>query len=274
MNLAVVGHVEWVEFIRVEDMPVTGEIVHALEWWEEPGGGGAGAAGQLAKLAGSATFFTALGADDLATRTIDRLAAMGVTVHAAIREVPSRRAVTHVDAAGERTISVLGERLAPHGDDSLPWDVLGEADAVYFTAGDADALRRARSARVLVATARTLDVLASAGVQIDVLVGSAVDESELYEAGDIDPAPRVVVRTNGESGGAFETDDGRSGTYQAVSPHGPIVDRYGAGDCFAAGLTYALGRGDTLEGALDLAARCGAAVITGRGPYEGQLRPE
>ena len=31
MNLAVVGHVEWVEFIRVERVPKPGEIVHALE---------------------------------------------------------------------------------------------------------------------------------------------------------------------------------------------------------------------------------------------------
>ena len=31
MQLAVVGHVEWVEFARVEHAPEAGEIVHALE---------------------------------------------------------------------------------------------------------------------------------------------------------------------------------------------------------------------------------------------------
>jgi ribokinase len=49
------------------------------------------------------------------------------------------------------------------------------------------------------------------------------------------------------------------------------VDTYGAGDCFAAGLTFALARGDPVEEAVALAARCGAAVMTGRGPYQAQL---
>jgi ribokinase len=49
------------------------------------------------------------------------------------------------------------------------------------------------------------------------------------------------------------------------------VDAYGCGDCFAAGLTFALGRGDPVEEAVALAARCGAAVMTGRGPYAAQL---
>ena len=37
MNLAVVGHVEWVEYARVDHTPGPGEIVHALETWEELG---------------------------------------------------------------------------------------------------------------------------------------------------------------------------------------------------------------------------------------------
>jgi ribokinase len=36
-------------------------------------------------------------------------------------------------------------------------------------------------------------------------------------------------------------------------------------------LTYALGAGKEIEAALALAARCGAACLTGRGPYSGQL---
>ena len=40
MRVAVVGHVEWCEFLRVERMPRTGDIVHTVERWEEPGGGG------------------------------------------------------------------------------------------------------------------------------------------------------------------------------------------------------------------------------------------
>ena len=59
MKLAVVGHVEWIEFVRVERVPLRGEIVHAQEVWAEAAGGGAVAAVQLARLAGSSTLFTA-----------------------------------------------------------------------------------------------------------------------------------------------------------------------------------------------------------------------
>ena len=54
MRLAVVGHVEWVEFLSVPHLPAAGEIVHATDSWAEPGGGGAVAAVQLAKLGGAA----------------------------------------------------------------------------------------------------------------------------------------------------------------------------------------------------------------------------
>jgi len=73
VNLAVVGHVEWVEFVRVERVPKPGEIVHALETWEEAAGGGAVAAVQLAKLAGSATLFTALGGDVIGKDQCEKL---------------------------------------------------------------------------------------------------------------------------------------------------------------------------------------------------------
>jgi len=49
------------------------------------------------------------------------------------------------------------------------------------------------------------------------------------------------------------------------------VDAYGAGDSFAAGLAYALGEGRDIDTALELAARCGAVCMTGRGPYGRQL---
>ena len=48
-RVAVVGHVEWVEFAHVEHVPRAGEIVHASDTWEVPAGGGPGAAVQMAK---------------------------------------------------------------------------------------------------------------------------------------------------------------------------------------------------------------------------------
>jgi ribokinase len=53
MRVAVVGHVEWIWFGSVDRIPGPGEIAHATDDWEEPAGGGAVAAVQLAKLAGA-----------------------------------------------------------------------------------------------------------------------------------------------------------------------------------------------------------------------------
>ena len=68
--------------------------------------------------------------------------------------------------------------------------------------------------------------------------------------------------------------NGDKGDYPPTEPPGPVVDRYGAGDSFAAGLTVGLGARMHVEEALALAARCGAAVVTAGGPFAGQLRGE
>jgi ribokinase len=271
MRTAVVGHVEWIEFAAVPRMPAAGDIVHASTVWEEPGGGGAVAAVQLAKLGGDATLLTAFGDDELGHRAHDELVALGLRVEAVFRPEAQRRAFVHVDDSGERTITVIGERLGPRAADPLPWELLRDADAVYLTAGDPGAVRLARAARVLVSTARGIEAIAESGAELDALVASSADRGEVYEPGRLDPPPRAVVRTAGPAGGSWERA-GDHGHYDAVALPGPVRDAYGCGDSFAAGLTHGLGEGMPLPEALVLAARCGAACLTGRGPYEGQLR--
>jgi ribokinase len=237
--------------------------VQATDAWEEPAGGGGVSVVQLARAAGGATFFTALGDDEYGRRAHDELTKLGVRVKAAFRAEPQRRAFTHVDAAAERTITLVGAKARPRRDEPLPWAELAEYDAVYFCAGEPDALRAARAARVLVATARELPTLQAGGVVLDALVASARDSSERY-AGELDPAPRLVVRTEGAAGGRYEPGGGR---WQAVPPPGPVRDAYGAGDSFAAGLTFALGEGQSRDDALAVAAAWGAAALTRRGAH-------
>ncbi|NLT05978.1 MAG: ribokinase [Solirubrobacterales bacterium] len=274
MRTAVIGHVEWIEFARVAAVPEPGAIVHAGEAWGEPGGGGAVSAVQLARLGGETTFFTALGDDALGHRCADALAALAPRLELVVawRPVAQRRAFVHVDDAGERTITVIGDRQGPRGADDLPWERLEDCDAVYFTAGDPDALRRARAARTLVATARALDTLAAAGLPLDALVASANDAGETYAAGQVAPEPGLVVRTAGSAGGSWERPDGTRGEWDATPLPGPVADAYGCGDSFAAGLTHGLGADEEPGAAVRLGARCGAACLTGRGPYSAQLR--
>ena len=267
MRVAVVGHVEWVQFARVPQLPAAGEIVHATETWEAAGGGGAVAAVVLARLAGVAEFLTALGDDAFGRAAAEALGCHGVDVHAVWRSEPQRRGFVFVDDDHERTITVMGRRLVPHAADPLPWDSLGDVDAVYFTGGDPGALRAARAARVLVATPRARQAFAGAGVELDALVRSGSDAGETYEPGDLDPPPRLVVTTRGAEGGQYAAAEGRTGTWAAAPLPGPPVDSYGAGDSFAAGLTYALGQGLDIDAALAEAARVGAAALASRGPY-------
>jgi ribokinase len=273
VRVAVVGHVEWVEFLRVPHVPATGEIVHASEFFEQAAGGGSVAAVQLRKLAGACHFLTALGDDEVGRRAEADLRARRVQLDVAWREgEPQRRAVTFVDSDGERTITVLGDRLVPRANgDSLLWGELASCDAVYLTGGDVDAVRAARRARVLVATSRVLDLIAESGVELDVLVGSGRDASERYRPGDLEAVPRHVVMTAGSRGGTWQALGEEPVAFPASELPGPIGDAYGAGDSFAAGLTYALGTGMPIEEAVAFAARCGAACMTGRGAYEGQL---
>ena len=254
-------------FARVAQLPAPGEIVHASDVWDEAGGGGAVAAVHLGRRADGCLFLTALGDDDAGRHARERLAELGVEVHAAPRPV-TRRAFTHTDGDGERTITVLGERIVPAGGDDLPWERLADMDAIYFTGGDAEAARAARAARILVATPRAADGLLAAGVEIDALVFSAGDADEVGWAESLEPLkPRYSVATRGSTGGRWAGADGTTGEWAAAEVPGPVIDAYGAGDSFAAGLAFALGEGRPIDEALEVAASWGARTLTLQGPY-------
>src|SRR5690349_20480170 len=268
-RFAVVGHVEWIEFGRFTHVPEPGEIIDATDWFSEAAGSAAVVAVQLAKLSGDVDFFTTLGDDERGRKARERLTELGVRVHAATRGGMQRWAFVHLTDDGERTISVLGERHVPHGADDLPWEKIEGAAAVFVSGGDHAAMERARQADLLVATPRALDSLA--GIQIDALVGSGKDRLEQVDPEALDPPPKLIVTTAGEEGGTWHGAEQREGRFEAAELPGPLVDEYGAGDTFAAGVTYGLGRGWDPDRTLAFAARAGAANLTGRGPYEGQL---
>ncbi|MEZ4318779.1 MAG: PfkB family carbohydrate kinase [Myxococcota bacterium] len=264
MRVAVVGHVEWVTFLSVDRAPQPGAILHADESWEEPAGGGGGAAGELARLAGRSALFTAWGSDERGLGLGAAMAPLGVDVRGAQRPEPHRRAVTLVDPGGERTIVVVGPAQGLRAGEVTPAD-FADLDGVYFCKGDAEVLRCARAARVLVATARVLDLVRESGVELDALVHSARDPGERYTDGDLAHRPRLVARTDGEHGGTYHGSDGSKGRWDAVPA--ASIDSYGCGDRFAAGLTWALASGLGAPEALATAAASGAFAVGVRGAH-------
>lgn len=271
LRMAVIGHVEVVTFLRVPEIPAPGAISKASEGMDLPAGGGAVVAVQMAKLTGRpVAFFTALGRDRIGEQAAEDLEALGLEMHVAWREAPTRRGVSWVDGKGERTITVLGERLMPCAGDALPWPELQQADGVFVTATDAAGLRLARACHLLAATPRlSWPVLLESGVMLDALVGSALDPAEALPPDLAGPPPaRHTIATEAGAGSTARP----GGSFAAPRLQAAVMDAYGAGDSFAAGLSTALAAGWSLAEAISLGSYCGAACLRGFGPYARQLQ--
>lgn len=272
-TIAVIGHVEHVTLGRVETVPCAGDIVHMQDARIIPGGGGGLAFAQLAKSDAEVHFFTAIGSDDAGALVRERVASAGpwAHVHIAERGVGHPRVVVMVDADGKRTIIVTGEPLHPASTDLLPWDILSTCDAVYFAGADAQSLVMARASSCLVVTARRRQVLAAAGVQADVVVGSVSDSRENAPREDYDRPPDALVLTDGERPIRIARAAGVSFVDAPPRVENPRGD-YGAGDSFAAALTYFMAGGRTVDEAVRLAGPFGAAVLRGIDPLGVQAQ--
>jgi ribokinase len=259
-RVTVVGHVEWVEFVPVDRFPVPGAVIHAPGSFIRAAGGGGVVSGVLAELGAEVDFFCALGRDADGEAAAGQLTELGVRLHVAWREAPTRRAVTLLGPDGERTIVTLGERLEPRGSDRLEWNRLRRADGVYFTAGDARALALARSAAIVVASPRARAALQDHVTTIDALVFSADDREEAEWAARVADQARLLVATEGPAGGRWEGES--QGRWEAVDPPGGPRDSYGCGDSFAAGFTFGLADGYGVAEAAAFGAGCGARCLT------------
>jgi ribokinase len=269
VRVAVVGHVEWVDFVEVDRLPKEGEVLGARHASARAAGGGGVAAVVLAELGAEVDFFCALGDDEHGHAAADQLTERGVSVLVAWRSDPTRRAITMLERSGERTIVTIGERLEPLGSDDLNWQRLSEAQGVYFTAGDVAALAQARQARVLVATPRARHSLGEPGEllsasgeplpELDALVYSGHDPHEMEWAHHLSVRARLTVETRGKDGGVWSGES--EGSWQAVPAPGPPRDSYGCGDSFAAGFTFGLAEGLAVAQATAVGAECGARCL-------------
>jgi ribokinase len=262
-RIAVVGHVEWVDFVPVARFPTPGEILHAQGAFARAAGGGGVVAVVLAELGAEVDFYCALGDDALGRAAAQQLGQRGVRTHVAWSVHPTRRAVTLVDGSGERTIVTIGERLQPLGSDQLDWEGLRAAAGVYVTAGDAGALNHARRARVLVASPRARDSLERSDGPIDALVYSARDRGESAWARRVEHRVRLLFATEGRAGGRWWGES--EGRWAPAPPPGEPRDAYGCGDSFAAGLTFGLAQGASIDEAAALGATCAARCLTRAG---------
>lgn len=270
-RIAVVGHVEHVTLGRCDGVPGPGDIVHLRDTRFLPGGGGGLAFAQLCRSDAEVHLFTAIGHDDGGRAVAAWLKALPdrIHLHAAERAEDHPRVVVFVDAGAHRTILVPRDPLQPAATDPLPWSILADCDAVYFTGADPASLRLAREARCLVVTARRSAVLRAAAVAPDVILGSRADPRENAAIEAYDPAPGALVLTDGPRAVRIFRHGGEARVDPPPSPE-QIAGDYGAGDSFAGALTFFLAHGLAVEDACRHAGPYGAAVLRGIDPLEGQ----
>jgi ribokinase len=270
-RIAVIGHVEHVTLGRVDGVVSPGDVVHLVDPRFVAAGGGGIAFAQLCRSDAEIHFFTAVGCDEGGRAVATRIAGPRerIFVHAAERRTEHPRVVVVVDREGRRTIVVTGAPLQPAADDPLPWSILADCDAVYFTGRDPQSLVLARAARRLVVTARRSEALRAAAVAPDVVVGSVADPRENHPFASYDPAPGALVLTDGPR--PVRVVRGADVTL-VDAPRTPerVVGDYGAGDSFAAALTFYLAHGLSVEHACLRAGPFGAAVLRGIDPLEQQ----
>jgi len=270
-RIAVVGHVEHVTLGGADGVLGPGDVLHLKEPRFLPAGGGGIAFAQLCRSDAEIHLFTAVGHDDAGRAVLDRIQSVSerVHVHAAVRAVDHPRVVVVVDALGRRTIIVTGSPLQAAASDPLPWSILADCDAVYFTGADPESLRLARAARRLVVTARRSAALRASAVAPDVIIGSVSDPRENAPFATYEPAPSALVLTDGPRPVRVFRRDGEALVDAPPAP-ARVVGDYGAGDCFAAAFTFFLAHGADVEEACRRAGPHGAAVLRGIDPLETQ----
>ncbi len=270
-RVVVVGHTEWVDFVRVPRQPERGGLAEGERLFERAGGGAVVAASVLAELGAEVHFYTALSDDDRGRRACEQLSARGITVHAAARPAPTRYVFTTLEDGGERTIVTVGERHAPHLCDGLDLTALHGADGVYATAADPGLLAQSARSGALVVTTRIGPPERFAEVTgVRAVVFSASDEGETAALAGWARIADVLVATEGSRGGHWSEGEGprereghgERGRWEAAPLPGPARDSYGAGDSFAAGFTFGLAAGGTIADAAASGARCGARLMT------------
>ena len=266
LKFAVIGHIEWINFIKVEQLPKPGLISHAKKSIECPAGGGTVIAKRLRELTNNEVhFFTALGTDFYGNQCLNILKNMGIKLHVAWRDEPTRKGFSMVDTQGERSITIIGDRIAPTNKDNLDWDTLNDMDGIFITAADKEIFKKSRVTKTLCTTPRVgLNIINESGIFLDGIIGSNFDPGEVFSLNDLRLKPRFVIKTEGEDGGVVFP----GGRYKAFDNKKNKVDSYGCGDSFAAGILYGLSSGWDIEESLNLAKIMGRDSSEHFGPYE------
>tara|TARA_Y100000589_G_scaffold178604_2_gene169166 strand:+ start:1098 stop:1970 length:873 start_codon:yes stop_codon:yes gene_type:complete len=265
LKFAVIGHIEWMNFLNVDLLPRPGRISHSQESLEYPAGGGALIAKTLYELNnGEVHFFTSLGNDFYGEKSAQFFIDLGLKLHVAWRNKPTRRGFSLIDKDKERSITIIGERLSPKYNDNLDWDILKDMDGIFITAGDVNLFKKARESKVVCTTPRAgIKTINDSGIILDGLIGSNLDPDEKFLLSDLFYKPRYIIKTEGENG-CISIPGGK---FNAIKSKNIVEDSYGCGDSFAAGILFGLSSNWSLSKTINLGTLLGRNCVEHFGPY-------
>ena len=265
LKFAVIGHIEGMNVLEVDQLPQPGIISHAINSLEYPAGGGALIANILRNLTiNEVHFFTSLGNDYYGDKSFNILENMGIKLHIAWRDKPTRKGFSLIDSNGERSITVIGDRLAPNHKDKLDWSILKNMDGIFITAADSEIFKKSRDAKTLCTTPRAgLNIINKSKIFLDGLIGSNHDPGEVFSLSELTIKPKYIIKTEGEHGGIVFP----GGRYKAFANKKEKVDSYGCGDSFAAGILFGLSSRWNIDESLNLAKLLGRDCSEYFGPY-------
>lgn len=281
--------------IRAARMPRAGETVFGTDSEIGPGGKGSNQAVAAARLGGRVDILACVGRDALGeqARALWREEGLGERwVREDDEERPTGMAFIMVDEGGQNRIIVTpganAALLPQHAREAE--DTIAAADVVIAqfespaeVVEETLRVARAHGVMTILNPAPARDVSDALLALADVITPNEAEAQELTGAagGTSDPAglaaalrrrgPKTVVMTLGEAG-AYVLDEhgGRLVTGVQVEPY----DTTGAGDAFTGALAVALGRGLSLDEAVDFAHLGGAFCVTRPGVIPGLGRED
>nr|VFK57611.1 MAG: Sugar or nucleoside kinase, ribokinase family [Candidatus Kentron sp. TUN]VFK57723.1 MAG: Sugar or nucleoside kinase, ribokinase family [Candidatus Kentron sp. TUN]VFK65835.1 MAG: Sugar or nucleoside kinase, ribokinase family [Candidatus Kentron sp. TUN] len=270
-TILIIGSIAWDEIIYLPGPLRAGTHNTGREMGTRIGGGAANTAMALAAMPSfqphahscpKPIVVSAVGKDAQGTRLVNSLRELGIDVdHVNYQGGQTTRSLVLLDESGERTIINLTRAVL-----SLSPDLTNiSADCCYIRSADPALTpilkERIRHGPVIAHIPPTTNDFRPA----QVLVGSASDLDDDFLADPFSAGRCVagnalewVVITSGATG-AIAYGDGV--LFKEIAPRVHVKDTTGAGDVFAAGLAFALSRGEDMPAALKTAVSWGSASV-------------
>lgn len=289
-KIAVIGSLNMDIVIESERIPQAGETVLGNRVHFLPGGKGANQAVALARLGAETAMIGCLGQDAFGDQLLHGLRAEGIQTDGVkiTKEAPTGTAHIILSEGDNRIIVVPGANdLCTPDDIKRNEQVIAWADAVLLqleiplaTVEYAIKLAKKHGKTVFLNPApvreitnqmlRGVDYLTPNEAELEKLVGVNLSGPQALNHAMqslLDMGVSHVVTTLGAAGSVYLD---KQGLTEKVNGHSVnVVDTTGAGDCFNAGLTFALSSGKSVSEALIFANQVSALAVTKLGAQAG-----